>query len=140
MQNIWQQIILLSLTVMHRIFVWPKIWTLSWRLSLRCNVQLMIKNKNIFRVIIAKKKNWFTQHETDRLLNNHCQECVRAWYLRSMIVYLFFTRSLSAIIGPKLCFTRSWSAIIGTKQSNRKLISLHNNGEVDKQAHEFANF
>ena len=34
----------------------------------------------------------------------------------SMIVYLFFTRSWSAIIGPKLFFTRLWSAIIGTKQ------------------------
>ena len=47
------------------------------------NVQLMKKNKNIFRVyhirIIAKKKNWFTRHETDRFLNNHCQECVRAY-------------------------------------------------------------
>jgi hypothetical protein len=32
--------------------------------------------------------------------------------------YLFFTRSWSAIIGPKLFFTRSWSAIIGTKQPN----------------------
>jgi hypothetical protein len=34
----------------------------------------------------------------------------------SMIAYLFFTRSWSAIIGPKLFFTRLWSAIIGTKQ------------------------
>ena len=25
------------------------------------------------------KKNWFTRHETDRFLNNHCQECVRAY-------------------------------------------------------------
>ena len=25
------------------------------------------------------KKNWFTQHETDRFLNNHCHECVRAY-------------------------------------------------------------
>jgi hypothetical protein len=40
------------------------------------------KNKNIFRVyhirIIAKQK-WFTRHETERFLNNHCQECVRAY-------------------------------------------------------------
>jgi hypothetical protein len=34
----------------------------------------------------------------------------------SMIFYLFFMRSWSAIIGPKLFFTRLWSAIIGTKQ------------------------
>ena len=42
------------------------------------------KNTNIFRVyhnirIIATTKNWFTRHETDRFLNNHCQECVRAY-------------------------------------------------------------
>jgi hypothetical protein len=50
-------------------------------------VQLMKKmsdaSKNIFRVyhlrIIAPKKKWFTRHETDRFLNNHCQECVRAY-------------------------------------------------------------
>jgi hypothetical protein len=34
----------------------------------------------------------------------------------SMIVYLFFTRTWSAIIGPTRFFTRSWLAIIGTKQ------------------------
>ena len=37
------------------------------------------KIKNIFRVyhirIISRKKNWLTRHETDRFLNNHCQEC-----------------------------------------------------------------
>ena len=45
------------------------------------NVQLMNKIY-IFRVyhirIIAKKK-LFTRHETDKFLNNHCQECVRAY-------------------------------------------------------------
>ena len=34
----------------------------------------------------------------------------------SVIVYLFFTRSWSAIIEPKHFFTTLWSAIIGTKQ------------------------
>ena len=29
--------------------------------------------------IIEEEKNWFTRHETDRFLNNHCQECVRAY-------------------------------------------------------------
>ena len=46
------------------------------------NVQLMKKNNNIFRVYHknnCKKNNWFTRHETDRFLNNHCQECVRAY-------------------------------------------------------------
>jgi hypothetical protein len=49
-------------------------------------VQLMKKmldaSKNIFRVYhirIIAKKNWFTRHETDRFLNNHYQECVRAY-------------------------------------------------------------
>jgi hypothetical protein len=46
-QNIWQQIILFSRTVMQRICAWPKIWTLSGRLPLMRNVQLMKKNKNI---------------------------------------------------------------------------------------------
>jgi hypothetical protein len=82
-QNIWQQIILCSRTVMQRICAWPKIWTFSGRLSLMRNVQLMNKNKNIFRVYhirIIAKKYWFTRHETDRFLNNHCQECVRAYH------------------------------------------------------------
>jgi hypothetical protein len=82
-QNIWQQIIMFSSTVMQMIWEWHKIWTLSGRLSLMRNVQLM-KKKNIyiFRVYhirIIAKKNWFTRHETDRFLNNHCQECVRAY-------------------------------------------------------------
>jgi hypothetical protein len=53
LQNIWQQIILFSRTVMQRICTWPKIWTPSGRLSLMRNVQLMKKNKNIFRVILC---------------------------------------------------------------------------------------
>jgi hypothetical protein len=40
---------------------------------------------------------------TNRFLNNNCQECVRA-YLSTMIVYLFFTRSRSVIIGRYLPF------------------------------------
>jgi hypothetical protein len=40
------------------------------------NVQLMKKNKNKNN---RKKKNWFTRHETDRFLNNHCPEYVRAY-------------------------------------------------------------
>ena len=67
-QNIWQQIILSSRTVMQMICAWPNIWTFSGRLSLMPNVQLMNKNKNIFRVYhirIIAKKNWFTRHETD---------------------------------------------------------------------------
>jgi hypothetical protein len=82
-QNVLQQIILFSWTVMQRICTWPKIWTLSGRLSLMRNVQLMKKNNNIFRVFhirIIAKKNWFTRHVTDRFLKNLCQECVRAYF------------------------------------------------------------
>ena len=87
-QNICQQIILFSRTVMQMICAWPTIWTLSGRLSLMRTVQLMNKmsdaRKNIFRVyhiriIAPKKKKGFTRLETDRFLNNHCQECVRAY-------------------------------------------------------------
>jgi hypothetical protein len=57
--------------------------TLLGRLSPMRTVQLMKKmsdaSKNIFRVYhSAHKKKWFTRHETDRFLINHCQECVRA--------------------------------------------------------------
>jgi hypothetical protein len=41
-QNIWQQIILFSNTVMQMIYAWLKIWALSGRFSLMHNVQLMI--------------------------------------------------------------------------------------------------
>ena len=87
--NIWQQIILFSHRVMQMIHVctWPKIWTLSGRLSLMLITIMMMKNmsdasKNIFRVYhirIVDQKKWFTRHETDRFLNNHCQECVCAY-------------------------------------------------------------
>jgi hypothetical protein len=59
-----------------------KIWTLSGRLSLMRNVQLMKKYMYTFRVYhirIIAKKNWFTRHETDVFLNNHYQECIRAY-------------------------------------------------------------
>jgi hypothetical protein len=81
-QNIWQQIILFSSTVMQMICTWHKIWTLSGRLSLMRYVQLMKKYIYIFRVYhirIIAQKNWFTRHVADRFLNNHCQECVRAY-------------------------------------------------------------
>jgi hypothetical protein len=82
-QNIWQQIILFSRTVMQMICTWPKIWTLSGRLSLMLMKKMSDASKNIFRVyhirIIAPKKKWITRHETDIFLNNHCQECVCAY-------------------------------------------------------------
>ena len=47
-------------------------------------VQLMKIEIEIYSVYhihvrIIAKKNWFTRHETDRFLNNHCQEGVRAY-------------------------------------------------------------
>jgi hypothetical protein len=56
----------------------------------------------------------------------------------SMIVYLFFTRSWSAIIGPN--FSSRGYDRQSSEQNNRKLISLHNNDEDDKHAHGFADF
>jgi hypothetical protein len=102
-QNIWQQIILLSRTVMQRICTWPKIWTLSGRLSLMRIVQLMKKNKNIFRMyhikIITKKIGSHDRKQTDSSIIIVRNVCVLT--STSMIVYLFFTRSWSAIIGKK---------------------------------------
>ena len=50
-----------------------------------------------------------------------------------------FIFSWSAIIGPKLFFTR-YNNRQSSEQNNRKLISLHNNGEDEKHAHGFADF
>ena len=102
----------------------------SGRLSLMRTVQLMKQmsdaSKNIFRVYhirIIAKKNWFTRHEAEIFLNNHCQECVRT--SASMIVYLFFTR---------------YNDRQSSEQNNRKLISLHNNGEDEKQCPRICRF
>ena len=107
-ENIWQQIILFS--------AWLKIWTLSERLLLMRNVQLM--EKKIFRVyhrrIIANKIGSHDMKQTDSSIIIVRNVCVLT--SASMIVYHFFTRSWSAIIGPKRFFTMLWSAIIGTKQ------------------------
>ena len=76
------QIILCSSTVMQMICTWQKIWTLLGRLSLMRNVQLMKKIYIYIPCVPHKnncKKNWFRRHEADRFLNNHCQECVRAY-------------------------------------------------------------
>ena len=57
-------------------------------------------------------------------LNNHCQECVRA-YLSIHDCFIF----------------SSWGHDRqSSEQNNRKLISLHNNGADDKHAHKFADF
>jgi hypothetical protein len=77
------------------------------------------KIKNIFRmyhirIISQKKIGSHDMKQTDSSIIIVRNVCVLT--STSMIVYLFFTRSWSAIIGPKLFFMKSWSAIIGTKQ------------------------
>ena len=96
-------------------------------------------NKNIFRVYhirIIAKKNWFTRHEADRFLNNHCQECVRA--------YLSIHDCFSSRGHDRQSSDQSFSSRGHDRQSleqnTRKLISLHNNGEDNKHAHGFADF
>ena len=91
------------------------------------NVQLM--KKKIYIPCVphknnCQKKNWFTRHETDRFLNNHCQECVCA-YLSIHDLFIFSSRGHDRQ---------------SSEQNNRKLINLHNNGEAGKHAHRFADF
>jgi hypothetical protein len=47
------------------------------------HAQCSVDETNIYISCVPHKNNWeinwFTQHETDRFLNNHCQECVRAY-------------------------------------------------------------
>jgi hypothetical protein len=72
-QNIWQQIILFSRTVMQMIYAWPKIWTLPGRLSLMRTVQLIKKmsdaSKNIFFRLFWSDdcRSW----PRDEMINNH---------------------------------------------------------------------
>jgi hypothetical protein len=66
-ENIWQQIILFSRTVMQMICAWHKIWTLSGRLSLMSNVQLMKKN---YIPCIPHKNNCKTKKKQNYLLSN----------------------------------------------------------------------
>ena len=76
----------------------------------------------MYHIIIAKK-NWFTRHETDRFLNNHCQECVRAY------------------LSIHDCLSFLHEVMIGNHRTKTtESISLHNNGEDDKHAHGFADF
>jgi hypothetical protein len=131
-QNIWQQIIPFSRTVMQMMSTWSKIWTLSGRLSLMRTVQLMKKmldtSKNIFWVyhirIIAPKKYmvhtiWKQTDSSIIIVRNVC-----VLTSASMIVYL------SSRVHDRQ----------SSEQNNRKLISLHNNGKDNKHAHEFADF
>jgi hypothetical protein len=57
--------------VMQLILVQIK-WHIKWK-------YLIQKFHDICLSYYMQKKNWFTRHETDRFLNNHCQECVHAY-------------------------------------------------------------
>ena len=84
------------------------------------------------------EKNWFTRHETDRFLNNHCQECVRTYLsIHECLSFLY-----EVMIGKSSDqnFSSQGHDRQSSEQNNRKLISLHNNGEDNKHANEFADF
>ena len=101
-QNIWQQIILFSHTVMQMICTWPKIWTLSGRLS-EIMKKMLDASKIIFRVPHKNngtpKNDSHEMKQTDSSIIIVRNVCVLT--SASMIVYLFVTRSWSAIIETK---------------------------------------
>ena len=87
-----------SRTVMQMICAWHKIWTLLGRLYIiiahaQCSVD---EKKYIYIPCVPHKNNCKikigSRHETDRFLNNHCQECVRAYL--SIHDYLSFLHEI----------------------------------------------
>jgi hypothetical protein len=133
-QNIWQQIILFSRTVMQMICAWTKIWTISGRLSLMCTVQLLKQmsdaSTNIFRVyhirIIASTKNGsHDMKQTDSSIIIVRNVCVLTYVPQHPWLFIFSSRDNDRQ---------------SSEQNNRKLISFHNNSEDDKHAHGFADF
>ena len=105
------------------------------------NVQLMKKKYiyklRVYHIRIIAKKNWFTRHETDRFLHNHCQECVRAYL--SIHECLSFLHEVMIGNHQTKIFLHGHD-LQSSEQNNRKLISLHNNGEECKHAHGFTDF
>ena len=103
------------------ICAWHKIWTLSREIiaHAQCSVDWKIYIY-IYIPYVPHKNNCkakigsYDMKQIDSSIIIVRNVCVLG--SASMIVYLFFTRSWSAIIGPTLFFTRLWSAIIGTKQ------------------------
>ena len=84
-----------------------------------------------------QKINWFTRHETDRFLNNHCQECVRTYL--SIHDCIFSSRGHDRQSLDQNFSSRGYDRQ-SSEQNNRKLISLHNNGEVDKPCTQICRF
>jgi hypothetical protein len=85
-QNIWQQIILFSSTVMQMIYAWLKIWTLSGRLSLMRYIYIpCVPHKNNCTKKIGSHDTKQT-YSSIIIVRNVC-----VLTSASMIVYLFFT-------------------------------------------------
>ena len=108
----------LSSTVMQMICAWHKIWT---RGDYRSCAMFSWWKIYIYIPCVPHKNNCkknicsHDMKQTDSSIIIVRNVCVLT--SASMTVYLFFTRSWSAIVEPKLFFMRLWSAIIGTKQS-----------------------
>ena len=144
LQNIWQQKIMFSHTVMQMICAWHKIWTLSGRLYIIiAHAQCSVDEKKIyiFRVhhirIIAKQKLVHTTWNRE-CLNNHCQECVRA-YLSIHDFFIFSSWGHDRQSSDQNFSSRGYDRQL-SEQNNRKLISLHNNGGDDTHANWFEDF
>jgi hypothetical protein len=73
---------------------------------------------------LKKKKNWSTRHETDRFLNNHCQEC--ACLPQHPWLFIFSSRGHDRQSSNQNFSSRGYDRQ-SSEQNNRKLISLHNN-------------
>ena len=111
-QNIWQQIILFSRTVMQMICAWHKIWTLSGRLSLMRNVQLM----NIYIYIYIYAVNQWCEFKSRRgkkkILTALKSNSDTVWFnFQTYIyiqVYIFRVYHIRIIATTKLVYT-TWN-------------------------------
>jgi hypothetical protein len=72
------------------------IFFINWTVRMSDNLPKRVKSW-VTRISFALHKKWCTRHETDRFLNNHCQECVRACL--SIHDCLSFRHK---VIGPKI--------------------------------------
>jgi hypothetical protein len=142
-QNIWHQIILFSSTVMQMICTWPEIWPLSGRLSLMrkhyctgkqnylrqifCDLLLKSAFERIFNVmqLILVKIKWhikwkyLIQKFHDTLMRN------------VQLMFIFSSQGHDRQSSDENFSSRDHDRQ-SSEQNNRKLISLHINGEVDK--------
>jgi hypothetical protein len=66
---------IICITVLENRIIWCQIFS---DLLLKSAFERMLMLCSWFWWPLAKI-NWFTRHETDRFLNNHCRKCVRAY-------------------------------------------------------------